>query len=108
MHVPTTFMNGSLKIMLVCNRLPSQIREDPLIVASAPRLPALCRNGSPLLDRGQRVQMMVGGVVNSFVIICDEVSTGMESPQYQTFRVVTIVSEKELVDPLLTGLVPPP
>ena len=106
LHVPTTFMNASQAILLVCNRLPSQIREDPLIVASAPRLPALCRNGSPLLGRGQRVQMMVGGVVNSFVIICDEVSTGMESPQYQTFRVVTIVSEKELVDPLLTGLVP--
>ena len=122
LYASADLMNGTTVVFKLCNQRPedlSRAEATPLIAASAPHLSSLCRNGSPLLGVGQRVRMRVRGASSSssegegeeatYVIICDAARTGMTMGApgvYDSWRVVTIVSEKDVVDPLLSGIVP--
>ena len=118
-YATAAMLNGTMIVYLLCNRVPSGLgAEDPLMAAAASHLPALCKDRSPLLGVGSRVRMMVrwpvgnGGFTEeegNYVIVCDAVDAGAPlavTANFTSWRVVSIVSEKELVDPLVSGLVP--
>ena len=119
-YATSTMLNGTTIVYLLCNHLPSELGdEDPLMAAAAPHLPALCKDSSPLLGTGGRVRMRVrwpagnGGYTEeedgNYVIVCDAVDAGAPpaiTANFTSWRVVSIVSEKELVDSLVSDLVP--